>query len=119
MPKLEEAYPSSPGRPPRYSLYVERAGDDDTQMIVQTFCAPYAARKFLDVLLADDEIEWVGKNKIQSSSGIVVYTLGPRAEKLREVVEHEYSLPEMGWSLTGPYLVQARLFRAGPNQPRT
>lgn len=127
---LPQAYASPPGRPGKYCLYISRDGEDDTQSMAVVFAASYAARKFLDVLLEDDEIEWwenpfmvrLGVNvegcTIRSSSSIVVSTRW-WPDRMRKVVEHEYSLEEMGWQLRNPMRQWAVMFRNGPNFPRT
>lgn len=118
MGKLAEAYPSPPGRPGKYALYFSRHGDDDTQVMVQVFAAAYAARKFLDVVLEDDGIIWENDCTIRSETGIVVSTKW-YPERMKKVVEHEYTLEEMAWDLQNPHLAEAKRFRYGPPQPRT
>ncbi len=114
--ELAEPYPSPPGRPGKYAFYVSRHRDDDTQVMCVVFAAPYAARKFLDVLLEDDGIVWEDECTLRSESGVVVSTKW--FPVLRECVEHEYSLPEMGWEMQDPQRKWARQFRYG-EQPRT
>lgn len=116
--KLKEPYGSPPGRPGKYALYLTRHGDDDTQSMCVIFAAPYSARKFLDVLLEDDGIVWDDECTIRSETGIVVSTKW-WPERMRRVVEHEYTLPEMAWQLDPQHVRWARQFRHGPEQPRT
>lgn len=125
MAKLADPYGSPPGKPAKYALYITREGDDDTQSMVVTFGARFSARKFLDVLLRDDEIEWQPATQFQeedttivSSSGIIVSTRWWPG-RLRRCVEHEYSLPEMTWDLDRQHVRWAKEFREGPNMPRT
>lgn len=127
MKELPEPFGSPPGRPAKYVFYITRHRDDDTQGIVVAFAAKYAARKFLDELLQDDGIIWedavptpTGEHgcTIRSESGIIVSTRWWPG-RLRECVEHEYSLQEMAWDLRGPPLAWARHFRNGPDLPRT
>jgi len=107
--------------------------DDDTQVMVVCFTQAYTARKFLDVLLRDDGVVWEDVwydgewpdtttmkrgSTIRSESGIIVSTRW-YPKRMREVVEHEYSIAEMGWELPQPMLGWAKAFRRGPNLPRT
>lgn len=126
--KLREPFGSPPGREAKYVLYLSRRGDDDTQCMVVIFAAPYAARKFLDVLLRDDELSWECCDcpsavqpcecTVASSSGIVVSTRW-WPKRMRRCVEHEYSLAEMAYSLDPNHVRWAKRFRNGPDLPRT
>lgn len=121
MNQLPEPFGSPPLRPAKYALYITRHGDDDTQCIVQTFGAPYSARKFLDVLLKSDGIVWENEHTIRSETGIVVSTRW-WPKRMRACVEHEYSIAEMAWDLrdVAPDVHKAaKRFRNGPEQPRT
>lgn len=115
---LPDPYGSAPRNPGKYVLYLSRHGDDDTQSMVMVFAAPYSARKFLDALLEDDGIVWDDDCTIRSETGIVVSTRW-YADRMREAVEHEYTLAEMAWTLDSTHLAHARRFRNGPDQPRT
>jgi hypothetical protein len=118
---LPEPFGSPPARPAKYVLYISRHGDDDTQCIVQSFAARYSGRKFLDVLLRDDGIHWDDECTVRSETGIVVSTRWWPG-LLRRVVEHEYSIAEMAWSLRdyAPEVYRAaKTFRNGPDLPRT
>lgn len=118
MSKLPDPYGSPPGRPGRYALYLSRRGDDDTQTMCVVFGAPYAARKFLDELLKGDGVVWDDGCTIRSETGIIVSTRW-YPKRMRECVEHEYTLQEMAWSLDPHVAKWARVFRNGPPQPRT
>lgn len=111
---LAPAYPCAPRYPGRYALYVTRRGDDVGQCMVQVFAAPYAARKFLDALLADDGYVWESDVTIRSETGIIVSTRWFPG-RLRECVEHEYTREERDWELDHRHLDAARLFRHGPD----
>ncbi len=122
--ELAEPYGSPPGRPAKYVFYLSRHGDDDTQCMVVAFAARYAAKKFLDELLQDDGYIWddcyLGEPEctIRSETGIVVSTRWWPG-RLKACLEHELSLAEMAWDLQQPHLGWAKLFRNGPNLPRT
>lgn len=124
---LPEPYGSPPGRPGKYLFYVTREGDDGTQMMTsRAFAARYAAKKWLDALIGDDTFEWrddalpwVEKGcTIITSTGIVISTRG-WPERMLACVEHELTLPEMAFSLEDGDLREIRLFRYGPEMPRT
>lgn len=127
MSKLPDPYASPPGRSPRYALYICRHRDDDTQCMVMTFAEAFLARKFLDVLLRDDGLVWEDcylsefskpGSTIRSETGIVVSTRW-YPKRMRECVDHEYSLAEIAFDLTPQYVRWAKGFRNGPEMPRT
>lgn len=115
---LPDPYGSAPRNPGRFVLYISRHGDDDTQSMVQVFAQPYAARKFLDELLADDGVVWDDECTIRSETGVVVSTRW-YPDRMREAHSHEYTLEEMAWTLDHLHAAAARRFRCGPELPRT
>lgn len=111
MTKLPDPYGSPPGRSPRYALYVTHREDEDRVMAV-TFAEPYAARKFLDALWRKDVVTWDDECTASSETGIVVSTRWWPG-RLRECVDHEYTLAEAAWPLDGYVRDWARSFRHG------
>lgn len=117
MSKLPDPYGSSPKHAGKYVLYVTRHRDESgTQVIVMNFAAPYAARKFLDVLFEGDGLNWDDECTVRSETGIVVSTRW-WPKRMKECVEHEYSIAELAWDLDKLYHDAARRFRYG-EQPR-
>ena len=120
MKKLADPFPSPPGRPGKYVLYISRRGDSSQSCsAVSIWAARYGAKKFLDALLQDDGVVWDTPNRLRSETGIIVEN--PYAFKdttknyvLQEVWEHEYSLAEMVWTLPHPYPAQAKRLRMMP-----
>jgi hypothetical protein len=45
---MEPAFPSSPSRPPKYAIRV----DVDRRLLIQTFYGTYAAKKFVEAVIA-------------------------------------------------------------------
>lgn len=115
---LPDPYASPPRNPGRFVLYISRHGDDDTQSMVQVFAQPYAARKFLDALLADDGVVWDDECTVRSETGVVVSTRW-YPDRMREAFDHEYTLEELAWTLDHVHAAAARRFRSGPELPRT
>lgn len=115
---IGRAFGSCPGHPGKYALYVSRHEEDDTQCMVQVFASAYAARKFLDVLLADDGYVWDDECTIRSETGIVVSTRW-FPDAMRRAIDHTYTAEEKTWDLRDPHRAEALAFRCGPNLPRT
>lgn len=105
---LPEPFPAAPYRVGKHCLYINKG----ERMMVQIFAADYSARKFLDILLADDELGLTkdifgNPNTIQTSSGISV-----RCHDIQRLIDYEYSASEAEWELPEPYLSQALRFRS-------
>lgn len=120
MKKLADPFPSPPGRPGKYVLYISRRGDSSQSCsAVSIWAAKYAAKKYLEALLDEDGVVFETPNVLRSESGIIVenpyvYKDASRGYVLQEVWEHEYSLAEMAWTLPHPYPSQAKLLRRRP-----
>jgi len=115
----ERAFPSM-RRPGQYVLNVRRRGDWEWNSIhIFIWGDLFAARKFVEAVLRDDEWLWdlnedgtESSDRLVSSSGIVVETnLTAKPGMLRRVMEHEYTLAEEGWDLPHPYDAQAAKWR--------
>lgn len=92
---LKPPFGAAPFRGNEHFLYINK-GDN---FMGVGFGATYSARKFLDVLLQDDEITLTRgicgrKDTIISSTGITV-----RSDNIMDVVNHEYNDNEKEWEL--------------------
>lgn len=105
MARLEEPFGSPPGRPGKYVLYLQRDSDPDGHsMACYIFAAKYAAKKFIEAL-AGEGYEWVGDTIIRTETRTTV-----RCDKLKAILDHEYTLAEMGWDLPDPHRGYARRY---------
>lgn len=126
MKSLPDPWGSSPGKPPAFCFYIQRWRDDEERVACYALTAAqrYSGHKLLHCLLADDEIEWVHKNKLKSSSGLVVYMVEYHNDyadtpcSLKKIWEHELTLPEMAWDLEDQQVRTCLLIRAH-NEPTT
>lgn len=106
---LEEPFPSSPMRPPRYGVYVSYRGE---LMCYVNFYAKYAAKKFIEECLVGNDYEWVdggrmgGGEAIEDSTGLLIEGPG-----LEEVLEYKLNALEEAWELPLPYVHQAKHIR--------
>lgn len=106
---IEEPFPSSPMRPPKYGIYVSYRGEF---MCYVNFYAKYAVKKFIDVCLNGNDYEWVdgtrngGGEAIEDATGLLLEGLG-----LEEAMEHELNALEEAWQLPEPYEKQAKYAR--------
>lgn len=104
---LKPPFPASPQRPGRYCLYITK----EHSFITAIYCEAYAARKFMDILLSNDEIHLTKgptglEDMIVSSSGISV-----RCDKIKELIDYEYNKKEDEWELGEPDSKRALRFR--------
>lgn len=106
---LEDPFPSSPMRPPKYGVYVSYRGEF---MCYVNFAAKYAAKKFVDLCLSGNDHKWVdgtrsgGGEAIEDSTGLLLEGLG-----LEEVLDHRLNSLEEAWQLPEPYIKQAQYIR--------
>lgn len=101
-------YPAAPYRPGKHCLYVHKGQGFMTAI----FAATYSAKKYLDILLGDDEISKVKgitgvEDTIVSSTGIRV-----RCSEIQEIIDHKYSAKEEEWQIEEPHTTQALSFRS-------
>jgi hypothetical protein len=93
---LEPPYASAPLRPSKHFLYINK----DQGFLGIGFAATYAAKKFVDILLGDDEISLTrglsGKeDTIVSSTGIKI-----RCDEIMDIINYKYSEREKEWVLS-------------------
>jgi hypothetical protein len=104
---LADAFPSPPGRPGKYVLYLDKAEDADGMLTeVHIWAAPYAALKFLEIVLDEDDFVMLTSEKLRTETGIIV-----TCDRLTEVIEHEYTVAEAIWQMPEPHRTMARRFR--------
>lgn len=117
MAKLAEPYSVQHHKgAPAYVLYLSRRYRDDpdgNQVAVFIYAAPYAAKRALELILADDGIVWVTDNHLKSESGIEVQVRPCRTttHTLKELWEYEYTIAEMAWEMQPPYSTECKRFR--------
>ena len=115
---LEEAFPASPSRPPRYGFYCHNANGAFTY---QNFAALYAAKRFIETLTEGTPYKWLNCETILSENGVrISTTTGPNSKpgdqayfEMEEVLEHEYTQQEADWQVPEPY---ASRWPSFPNQ---
>lgn len=109
---MDEAFPSSPTRPPRFGFHFFRDGDFAA---FHNFYGRYAAKRFIDQVLDGNDFTWVDDATIRTTSGDPIITI--RAEHFTDmeaVMEHEDSKLEEQWELPIPYTGYARAIRRLP-----
>lgn len=108
------------GRPGQYVLDFLRRNDYlGNSLHIHVWGAPFAAKKFIELVIRDDEWYWEleddgteSNDSLVTSSGIRIRT-NSTADRgmLREVMQHEYSLAEVAWDLPMPYPRLAQAWR--------
>ena len=70
---------------PRFGFSASKNGKLD----VCVFYAKFAAKKFLDLMIQDDEITWIDDNTIRTSSDVII-----KGEKLRKIFDHKVTFDQ-------------------------
>lgn len=109
---LEEAWSSSPTRPPRYVLYCVNH-DSDRQYVINSF-GLYAIRKIFDALVGENEVEPSPLDEHTVTFG----DIDIKSDQMRAILDHQYSKAEEEWVLSTPYPEQIDLFLHGPRMSR-
>lgn len=103
---LPEPYAASPGRPGKYCLYVTRG----ERLITHICCTEYAAKKFLDILLENENGAKVNgptdDDMIMTVSGLSI-----RGWKLYQLIDYKLSTKEEQWELDERYVKQVMRFK--------
>lgn len=92
---LEPPFSSAPAILNKHFLYINKGEN----LLGVGFAATYAAKKFIDILLGDDELAKTRgitgeEDTIVSSSGISI-----RSEEIDEILNYEFSKTEEEWTL--------------------
>ncbi len=84
------------GKGNKYLLYISKGSN----IMVVGFAATYAARKFLDILLADDEL--AKTRGVTGNEDTIIATpsaIAVRCDLIDEILDYEYSALEEQWEL--------------------
>lgn len=96
----EDAFPSSPTRPPRYTLYL--TNQEEGFLYTPNFARCFAAKKAVDYILdKNTRWEWVSKDTIRCFDEEDGW-LNIKSEELEEIVEYDYLEAEAEWELPSP-----------------
>jgi len=101
---LEQPFPSSPSRPPKFSIYCRyphNAPMGEARRFVWTFSAAYAARHFIDRIIGEDKFKWKRRNIIQTARGVEIRVLD-EDDGLETVMEYEMTRAEEAWQIPEP-----------------
>lgn len=108
---LEAAFPDALyGAPSRYGFYCWRK---DGAFCFHNFHATYAAKKFIDMIIQDNDFKWVNSQTIITDSGYKI-----RAEyhcSLEDVIEYEYKGKEKDFEFPVPYAGMFARFAGDPS----
>lgn len=108
--KLDPPFPSPPQRPPKYSIYFHQG---NSLKYVGTFAAKYSAKKFLNVVVGDNDIRWNNSNQFTSTE-VTVKCEG----YLEDLMEYELKPAEEQWELPEPFASEARYLNTGRHAPK-
>lgn len=102
--KLKPAFPSSPSRPPLYSMTVEHR--DREMMHCHSFGAEYSAKKLIEALIGEDDYEELSDKLIKTDKGIRI-----KSDDLIKIMNHKFTPEEKSWALPPPFPRMVQLFR--------
>lgn len=107
---LERAFPSSPMVNPKINITISRKRPEGFWHFA--FVGTYAAKHFLDQLLADADYKWVSDSTIEmhSHGEWNIHTQNSQTG-LNDIFEHEFTKAEAEWVLPTPYPNQIRQIR--------
>lgn len=98
------AFPSAPKRNGEYVIYAYRDGKFSSCYV---FGAPFAAKKFVE-LVFDGDLPARKGNELEKGNIIV------SCELMKRVVDHKYTKEEKEWELPTPYPSHAHTIKEGP-----
>ena len=111
-PHLEEAWSSSPVRPPRFVLYCVNH-ENDRRWVVNSY-ACYAIRKIFDALVGDNEIEPSPLDEKTVTFG----EIDIKSDQLQAILDYQYTKAEEAWELPVPYPDNISRFLTGARMGR-
>jgi hypothetical protein len=95
---LEDAWSSSPTKPPRYVLYCYNH-ESERQYIVNSY-GLYAIRKIFDALTEGQEIE---PSPLDPDHTMTFGNIDIKSDQMQQILDHQYSKTEEEWQLPVPY----------------
>jgi len=99
----DEAYVGTTNGP-RWVIYTTKLG----KLTIHIFRAPFAAKHLFDLMVEEDELQWVDDECVQTESGLVL-----KGNELRRVAEMELARVEREWfSLSERYHDDVRHMRS-------
>lgn len=105
---LSPPFASAPTRPGKHCLYINKGSGRQ----IAIFATTYAARKYLDILLEDDDVSRIRgvtgeEDTIVTNTGLTV-----RCSEIDEIIKHKYSSNEEKWEMGEPDATNAMRFRS-------
>lgn len=89
---------------PRYAITTQKLGKLD----IGVLRAKFAAKKYIELMIADDDVKWVSDTKLVTSTGIEL-----SGNDLRELYDYRYrSLKTEAWELSDFYKQRASYMRS-------
>lgn len=105
-PGLERPWPSPPAVPPRVHLFARFPYDQpvgEARLMSCGFVGWYAAKRWVEYMIGDEELSWPNLHTVRTKSGIDVFCNAPTNRMvengLEKVFNHEYSAQERFWVL--------------------
>lgn len=117
-PGLERPWPSPPAIPPRVHLFARFPHDQpagSARLLSCGFVGLYAAKRWVEHLIGDDDFEWPNLHTIVTSGNLGISCTPPsnrmKENDLERVFNHEYSAQERFWVLPEQHKKRIEVFK--------
>lgn len=102
---MEEAFPSSPTRPPRYGIRIDNLTNSDRRDW-NNFYGVYAAKRWIEDIIDGHKTNWLDDNTMEVPSLSIRITCEQRPDGLTRIMDHEYTTAERQWEIPEPHATQ-------------
>lgn len=127
-PGLERPWPSPPAIPPRVHLFARQphsAPAGEARLISMSFVGLYAAKRWVEAIVGDEECTWPNLHTMVTASDVAVFCTPPtnkmQENGLERVLNHEYSPQEKLWYLPERHVKAIETFKRpypDPDMPK-
>ena len=97
---LEPAFPSSPTRNPRWGIRIHGRRRQNWHF---SFCGTYAAKHFIECILAQSTFKWVSHEEIELFDPIEASITCEQPDGLDVIMNHKFTDEEATFTLPTPY----------------
>lgn len=106
---MDQPFPSSPHRPPRYTIKFTRQGSH----ITEAFYATYAAFHYINAVVGDKKTKWLNDHTLVATGDNDISVTIECEPNLDQIMEFKPSPKEREWLLPEPFLSRAHFLSTG------
>jgi len=97
---MEAAFPSSPTRPPKWGIRINGRRNQNWHF---AFCGTYAARHFIEAVMAQTTYKWVSNEELEIFEPLSLTLTCEQPNGLDAIMEHKLTKEEEAYTLPTPY----------------